>query len=180
MPAKKTGKGFRKFGTTGVDVVEKTLPDGRVIKVLDDPSVKYGRVDVPKLIDEYLDKCEAEGEVPYVEEIIGRKYLDISYQTWENWKKRDPEIKQAADKLINQQKLMLMRGGIKNKLNVVGTIFQLKVNHGMIETEKRLQQSESKLVIEWKASDNDNNRLNSPKKTSLLSESVPEDGEIVE
>lgn len=141
---------------------------------------KYTDEQLCQAVKDYLERFKDNDEVPYHEELID--ILGVYPDTYFSYKKHYPQFQRISKRIDNLQKLRLLRGGVKNKLNVVGTIFQLKVNHGMIETEKRLQQSESKLVIEWRgeSQDSDNNRLESSKKATSLPESVPEDAEIVD
>ena len=88
-----------------------------------------------KLID-YIDRCVAEKLVPYAEKFAYE--ANITVDNMNDWEKSNDDFSQAYKKLKMVQKYMLMDGSVHNKLNPASSIFQLKANHGMIETEKKV------------------------------------------
>lgn len=105
------------------------------------------KVEVEKKTKEYIDKCRGKtGEkptIPFIEEIAD--ILDVDSDTIVNWatkRKEDGELEHEAffgtyKSLKNHQKLQLLKRTL-GRYNPTGAIFQLKVNHGCIETEKHL------------------------------------------
>ena len=82
--------------------------------------------------------------MPYIEDLVDEDFLDVVYDTFLNWVdlKNDhsaafhTELIQTYKKLFTRQRSMLLKRSLNQ--NAVGAIFQLKVNHGYVETEKRI------------------------------------------
>jgi hypothetical protein len=95
----------------------------------------------PEVLDitlDYIEKCE----IPYIEELslllnVGTDTIVSWYDATDSYGKLiNPEFTTAIKQLKAKNKLALMRGGVKGELNAPSSIFQLKVNHGMIETNR--------------------------------------------
>ena len=96
-----------------------------------------------KLYSEWtLGNVDKKLHVPYLEELCDETYLDIHTDTLTNWTDNahdvvlHTELIATIKKLkMRQKRLLLMRtlGQVST-----GAIFQLKANHGMIETEKQM------------------------------------------
>ena len=71
---------------------------------------------------------------PYLEELA--LDLDIDDETIIEWSKIHPNFSATIKRIKSLQKVRLLNSTM-NKNSNVGAIFQLKCNHGMIETEKR-------------------------------------------
>lgn len=115
---------------------------------------------IQNLVDTYLSKFRTKngGEklaIPFIEELAD--VLDYPSRTLENWYNRKdkggqdehPDFIASYDKLMNIQKLRLKQRTL-GRYNPTGAIFQLKANHGMIETEKKILTGDSNepLLIE--------------------------------
>lgn len=83
----------------------------------------------------YLKDCIDTFDIPYIEQLA--IFLDVNDETILEWEKRYDEFSATIKKLRSVQKFMLMKGSIESKYNPASAIFQLKVNHGMIETSKQ-------------------------------------------
>lgn len=86
---------------------------------------------------EYLQRCIDKKDIPYVEE-LAIEILGVDDDTLVEWAKEHPEFSAAIKELKTLQKLRLQKGSTIGKYNPSSAIFQLKANHGMIETEKRI------------------------------------------
>lgn len=86
-----------------------------------------------KRVDQYVDTCEANHVVPYVEELIGILGIEEKTHAW--WMGKYISYYKAVKRLYRVQKVLLMRYSM-TKQAAAGSIFQLKVNHGMIETNR--------------------------------------------
>lgn len=73
--------------------------------------------------------------VPYIEKLALE--LDVDEDTVANWCKAHEEFFGTIKKIKSLQKLRLY-GKSMEKTSSTGAIFQLKVNHDMVETERRL------------------------------------------
>lgn len=105
------------------------------------------------LVEDYLKKCRAKtGEkvqIPFIQEIAD--IFDVDRDTindWANKKILDSQGKQTDElehpdffrtikKIKNLQELRLLQRTL-GRFNPTGAIFQLKTNHGYIETEKKV------------------------------------------
>ena len=82
--------------------------------------------------------------MPYIEDLVDEDFLDVVYDTFLNWvdeknehvKENHADLIQTYKKLFTRQRGMLLKRTLSQ--NATGAIFQLKVNHGYIETEKRI------------------------------------------
>lgn len=101
---------------------------------------------IQSLTDKYYEECKKDkGKVPYQEE-LELMYLNITEElldTWKNKKKvggqlEHPEFHETIKNLKRLQRLRLQERTLKARTNPTGAIFQLKVNHGFIETEKKV------------------------------------------
>lgn len=102
-----------------------------------------------QIIDEYLDWCVEHERVPFKEMLRTKKYFNISAETWQNWEEQFPEFLEASKRIEEVQRFQLQETSLRGKSNVIAAIFQLKVNHGMIETEKRINQNEGNITFAW-------------------------------
>lgn len=92
-----------------------------------------------EIAKKYIKNCVSDDNIPYIEELA--YMLDITSETVRQWakdEKNKPEFSLTIKKLEDVQKFMLQKGSAVNKFNPASCIFQLKANHGMIETEKRI------------------------------------------
>jgi hypothetical protein len=93
---------------------------------------KYSEEVIPK-IDEYL---EGEKTIPTREGFAC--FINVNDDTLVEWEKVHPEFSAAVKRITQIQKVDLVKGGLTQKFNPTMSIFLLKANHGMIETEKRI------------------------------------------
>ena len=98
---------------------------------------------------------------PFLEELCGYKYLNIlvaDIYRWIEYAKPMPHdlnhrielhsaLSDAVKRILQQQKQFLLNHSLFNN-QVSGAIFQLKANHGMIETEKRILAGSTKEPLE--------------------------------
>lgn len=87
---------------------------------------------------EYYEKTE----FPFIEELA--KNLVVTGTTIVDWSNKHDEFKEVYDLIVQSQRLALLKATLGKKFNVAGAIFQLKANHGMIETSRL--ESETKNV----------------------------------
>lgn len=81
------------------------------------------------------------GDIPFLEELA--LLLDVDEDTVTNWQNEKdeqgnrmyPEFFGACKKIMTLQKLRLRRASME-KQSAAGSIFQLKTNHGMVETSR--------------------------------------------
>lgn len=106
-------------------------------------------------INLYIEYCKGSLDQkihpPFLEELCGFEYLDILVSDLDRWidnakpmphdKNHKEELhsalKQTVKRVVQRQKQFLLNHSLFNN-QVSGAIFQLKANHGMIETEKRI------------------------------------------
>lgn len=100
-----------------------------------------------KIADEYIERCESTGEgkaaIPFIEELALRmkKYREIILD-WEKKMLPDgtpehPEFVLTLKRIDSLQRLRLMQRTL-GRYNPTGAIFQLKSNHGFMESEKKV------------------------------------------
>lgn len=90
-------------------------------------------------------KVDKKLHMPYIQVLCDEDYLDVPYETFHNWLKEDSEhnqefhatLIQTIKKLYYRKEFMLLNRTLSDK-TPVGSIFQLKANHGFIETEKQI------------------------------------------
>ena len=82
-----------------------------------------------------LDEYTKLSKIPYLEEFASN--LGVDEDTITNWGKKHEEFFGAIKRLKTKQKFQLQKLGLSSKINSTMAIFQLKVNHGFIETEKK-------------------------------------------
>lgn len=98
---------------------------------------------------EKLDKAwkyYEKADFPFIEELA--KNLGVTGTTIVDWSNKHKEFKEIYDLIVQSQKLALLKASLGKKFNVSGAIFQLKANHGMIETEKQLHEHSGNLTIQ--------------------------------
>lgn len=95
----------------------------------------------------YIEKCRMTFDIPFREEFCVDN--DIPVDRYEDWCKSNKEFSRADKRLGALQKFMLMKNSAIGKYNAVSSIFQLKANHGMIETEKKLLEHSGGVTLSW-------------------------------
>lgn len=111
------------------------MPSGR--------PTKYNE-EIQRKADEYINGFLNNKDIPYIEELA--LLLDIDEDTVGNWSKEYPIFFGTVKKIKLMQKFRLQKISYDKDYNPSGSIFQLKANHGMIETEKRIVEAEVKGV----------------------------------
>lgn len=101
------------------------------------------------LTKKYIDDCIAEEDIPFVEQLAVK--LDTSKQTVYSWADKHPEFLDAIKRIETIQLFLLQKGSLIGKYNPTSAIFQMKANHGMIETEKKIQEH----IIKYEELDDD-------------------------
>lgn len=93
-----------------------------------------------KRAEKYLqDKINSTKDpIPWIEELA--EELGVSDTTIDNWRKAHEDFNDVYLRLHRRQKFMLQKMGMSRKVATPMTIFLLKANHGMIETEKRISE----------------------------------------
>lgn len=94
--------------------------------------------------------------MPYIEDLVDEDFLDVVYDTFLNWvdekndhsRENHAELIQTYKKLFTRQRGMLLKRTLSQ--NATGAIFQLKVNHGYVETEKRILAGDSQNPVREK------------------------------
>ena len=92
-----------------------------------------------KICEDYIKSCGREAtELPTVEGLS--LLLHVDDDQINEWSKKYPEFHAAIKALKDKQKNQLINDGMYGgkEVNSTMAIFLLKVNHGMIETEKRI------------------------------------------
>lgn len=109
----------------GQVVVEKR-PEGRPTKYND------GMLQRAK---SYLKTCTVQNKLPLIEELA--RILEIDDETISEWCNVNPEFSATIKRLrlLQKEKIILRGFGAKNP---TFSIFMLKANHGMMETEKQV------------------------------------------
>lgn len=98
-------------------------------------NIKYNKEKL-EIAKRYLVEVRATSDmVPYIEELAER--LDVVEKTVYNWTKKYPEFNEVVEALKNKQKLMLRKLGLSKEVATAMAIFELKANHGMVETERK-------------------------------------------
>lgn len=98
-------------------------------------------------IRQYVDECSAQHDkIPTKEEFA--RLIGINTDTVVEWIKEKPEFSVAIKDLEQLQRDRLIRNGLVGKYNPTMSIFLLKANHGMIETEKRILAGDKDSPIE--------------------------------
>lgn len=85
-------------------------------------------------------------DIPLIEELA--EILGVNDDTISEWRKTYPEFSNAYDRLFRKQRGGLIRNGLAKSKGQVMNIFLLKANHGMIETEKRIQEIQATIYTE--------------------------------
>lgn len=81
---------------------------------------------------DYIQECIDKSDIPFKEQFCVMN--DISMDNYDDWCKAQSEFLLTNKKLENLQKFCLLKGSITNLYNPASAIFQLKANHGLIET----------------------------------------------
>jgi hypothetical protein len=99
---------------------------------------------------EYLDLVKtSKGAIPFIEELADK--LEIDADTVDNWASKrtaDGSLEHeqffgTIKRIKNYQKLQLLKRTL-GRYNPSGAIFQLKANHGLMESEKRILTGDTK------------------------------------
>lgn len=101
---------------------------------------------IQMVVETYMKKHQTFGEkasIPFIEELA--MILERDDETIEIWARKadkdgileHPELHEAIKRLMNVQKLRLLQRTL-GRYNPTGAIFQLKTNHGFMETEKKI------------------------------------------
>ncbi len=101
-------------------------------------------------------KVDKKLHMPYIQVLCDEDYLDVPYETFHNWLKEDSEhnqkfhlrLMQTIKKLYYRREHMLLNRTFQQ--NATGAIFQLKANHGYVETEKRILAGDKGNPVEQK------------------------------
>lgn len=93
------------------------------------------------ILEDYIAYCDTNKLTPYQSELAS-DWMDISEDTLQRYENKWPEFAERIKRLEAKQKTHLLR-----KENSMA-IFQLKANHGMIETEKRILAGDKDSPIE--------------------------------
>jgi len=106
------------------------------------PSLYDPKRDYGKLANDYLEMCGREQtKLPILTEFC-REYIGVNEDTVNKWlkDKKKKKLIGAVKKVRSAQKEQLMNDGMYGgkEVNSTMAIFLLKVNHGMVETEKRI------------------------------------------
>jgi hypothetical protein len=96
--------------------------------------------DMPARLNAYTNSVD----MPFVEEFALQQ--DLNTDTILEWTKEYPEFSVARKRMQDKQRYQLQRQGLENKVNPTMAIFQLKCNHGFIETEKRVMEHSGSLL----------------------------------
>ena len=94
--------------------------------------------------------------MPYIEDLVDEDFLDVIYDTFLNWvdennkhaQEKHGRLIQSYKKLFSRQRGMLLKRTLSQ--NAAGAIFQLKANHGMMESEKRILAGDSQNPVAQK------------------------------
>lgn len=103
----------------------------------------------------YLSECGREQtQLPTIEGLA--EYMFINPDTIYEWRDKHPEFSEAIKGLLAKQKAQLMNDGMYGgkEVNSTMAIFLLKVNHGMIETEKQLIETKGEVLMIYKPEKN--------------------------
>ncbi len=114
------------------------MNDKQIVKRKPGRPTKY-RDHFPQVVEEYLKTVGREQtELPTVEGLALE--LGVDDTTILKWGEDNPEFLATIKHLKHKQKNQLMNDGMYGgkEVNSTMAIFLLKVNHGMIETEKRI------------------------------------------
>lgn len=104
---------------------------------------KYNE-EVQKKADNYINQFDLNKDVPYIEELA--LLLDIDDETVTEWAKVNKDFSATVKRIKLMQRLRLQKISYDKEFTASGAIFQLKANHGMIETEKKIVEAEVKGV----------------------------------
>ena len=110
-----------------------------------------------KYTEEYVDrilKYVKETDIPVVEEVALE--LDLDDDTIVEWAKKYPLFSAAYKKLKQKQRMALLKYSLNKEYATAGAIFQLKVNHNMIESEKRILAGDKNepITFKWEGDEN--------------------------
>lgn len=121
------------------------------------------------LAEDYLKKSRQKtGEkvaIPFIEELAD--ILDVEDDTLKHWADRKipgtdilehPEFTKVYKRILGVQKLRLLQRTL-GRYNPTGAIFQLKANHGLIETEKKVLAGDGNSPLEIVIIEEDKKRL---------------------
>lgn len=98
--------------------------------------------------ENYIKNCGREQtKLPKLEEFYD--IVDINADTGVEWCKKHPKFSEACKKITAAQKQQLMDDGLYGgrEVNPGMAIFLLKVNHGLVETEKHVMEGTMQHVV---------------------------------
>ena len=102
---------------------------------------KYISAIIISKVEKYITGCGREQTaLPTIEGLAGS--LDVTSETVRQWAKQYPKFSLTIKKIADKQKQQLMDDGLYGgkEVNAAMAIFLLKVNHGMNEAPRVLQQ----------------------------------------
>jgi hypothetical protein len=121
---------------------------GRPCEFCKDPTIQ-------SRADKYISECNSEikPKIPYIQEFA--MLVDVDRDTivdWANKKLENGELEhpmfyRTVKKLMTHQEFRLLQRTL-GRFNPTGAIFQLKVNHKYIETEKKILGGDSNEPLE--------------------------------
>lgn len=117
------------------------MSDTAITKHAGGRPTKYIPSQITPKIEQYFRECTKENmELPTIEGLALK--LDVDDETLLEWGKKYPEFSATLKKILEKQKIRLMSDGLYGgkEVNANMAIFLLKVNHGMKEEPKVLQQ----------------------------------------
>jgi hypothetical protein len=87
-----------------------------------------------EFVQQAIDYCDTTA-IPFVQEFAYN--IGVHKDTVYEWCKKYKGFSDAIKGIESKQELGLLKGSLVNKLNTTSAIFQLKCNHGYVETEKK-------------------------------------------
>lgn len=102
---------------------------------------------------DYLSEIEKNSDIPYLEQLAYK--LDVDMDTMKRWSESDDDFCGTYKKIQIYQRYMLQKGSVLGQYNPASSIFQLKANHGMVETDRHEVGNLDGTNFKW----NDNNTL---------------------
>jgi len=91
-----------------------------------------------QIAKDYLQRCIDNGEIPFVEQLAF--FLDVARSTVYEWVDTHTEFSDTIKKIKDLNLFMLQKNSLLGVYNPASAIFQMKANHGMMETVKQVQE----------------------------------------
>lgn len=98
------------------------------------PVVKYSP-EVAQKAEQYLQKAIEENDIPFVEQLA--IILGVTRETLNVWQDQDQSLSDTVKKIKDVQLFMLQKGSLLGDYNPASAIFQMKANHGLMETSRQ-------------------------------------------